>query len=81
MSATADILGIVASPALGLILGFCYMVLVAWLFRPSTPSTRSVLILWVEAFEANACILSGKVPVHTGLFGITFVLPRFRLLS
>jgi hypothetical protein len=44
-------------------------------------STRSVLILWVEAFEANACILSGKVPVHTGLFGITFVLPRFRLLS
>jgi hypothetical protein len=81
MSATADILGIVASPALGLILGFCYMVLVAWLFRPSTPSTRSVLILWVEAFEANACILGGKLPGNTALFGMAFVLPRLRFLS
>jgi len=45
------------------------------------PSTRSVLVLWVEAFESNACIVGGKLPVNTGLFGIAFVLPRLRFLS
>ena len=44
-------------------------------------STRSVLILWVEAFEANAGILGGKLPVNPGLFGIAFVLPRLDFLS
>jgi hypothetical protein len=44
-------------------------------------STRSVLILWVEAFESNACIIRGKLPVNTGLFDIAFVLPRLRFLA
>jgi len=44
-------------------------------------STRSVLILWVEAFESHACILGGKLPVNTRLFGMTLVLPRFGFLS
>jgi hypothetical protein len=45
------------------------------------PSTHSVLILWVEAFEPNACLLGGTWPVHPGLFGIACVLPRLRVWS
>ena len=47
--------------------------------KPS--STGSVLILWVEAFESNAGISGGKLPVHTGLFRIAFVLPRLGFLA
>ena len=49
--------------------------------KENQPSTRSALILWVEAFEANACIIGGTLPVHTGLFGIPFLLPRLGCLS
>jgi hypothetical protein len=44
-------------------------------------STRSVLILWVEAFASKTCIIGGTWPVHPGLFGLAFVLPRLRVLS
>src|SRR5262249_108253 len=44
-------------------------------------SPRSVLILWVEAFESTAGISGGKLPVNPRLFRLAFVLPRLRCLT
>ena len=51
------------------------------LYLQRMPSTRSVLKLWGEASEPNACIIGGQWPVNSSLFGMAFVLPRLGCVS
>jgi hypothetical protein len=48
---------------------------------PDLTITRSALIFWVKAFELNARIIGGKLPVNPGLLHIALVLPRLRFVS